>query len=60
MTALPKAPGFGLGGRRALVTGASRGIGLACAAALAGEGAHVGLVGQQRPRRPGRCRDRRR
>ncbi len=46
MTALPKAPGFGLGGRRALVTGASRGIGLACAAALAGEGAHVGLVGR--------------
>jgi NAD(P)-dependent dehydrogenase (short-subunit alcohol dehydrogenase family) len=32
-----------LDGRRALVTGASRGIGLACAAALADAGAHVVL-----------------
>jgi NAD(P)-dependent dehydrogenase (short-subunit alcohol dehydrogenase family) len=44
VVALPKSPGFRLDGRRALVTGSSRGIGLACAAALAEQGAHVGLV----------------
>lgn len=38
---LPCTPSFGLDGRRALVTGASRGIGLGCAAALAEAGAHV-------------------
>ncbi len=38
---LPRTPSFRLDGRRALVTGASSGIGLACAAALAGAGAHV-------------------
>ncbi|AUH34252.1 SDR family NAD(P)-dependent oxidoreductase [Paracoccus tegillarcae] len=38
---LPTAPSFRLDGRRALVTGASSGIGAACAAALAEQGAHV-------------------
>jgi NAD(P)-dependent dehydrogenase (short-subunit alcohol dehydrogenase family) len=41
---LPAAPSFRLGGRRALVTGAGRGIGLAAAAALAQAGAHVTLA----------------
>lgn len=44
MTALPKTPPFRLDGRRALVTGASRGIGLGGAAALAEAGAHVVLA----------------
>ena len=41
---LPSSPGFRLDGRRALVTGAGRGIGLALAAALAEAGAEVTLV----------------
>lgn len=38
---LPRTPSFRLDGRRALVTGASRGIGLGCAVALAEAGAQV-------------------
>lgn len=41
---LPVTPSFRLDGRRALVTGAGRGIGAAMAAALAEAGAHVTLV----------------
>ena len=41
---LPKTPSFRLDGRRALVTGAGRGLGLACAAALAEAGAEVWLA----------------
>ncbi len=41
---LPRLPSMRLNGRRALVTGAGRGIGLAAAAALAEVGAHVTLV----------------
>ncbi len=41
MIDLPKTPSFDLTGKRALVTGASSGIGLGCAVALAEAGAHV-------------------
>jgi NAD(P)-dependent dehydrogenase (short-subunit alcohol dehydrogenase family) len=45
---LPKTPSFRLDGRRALVTGASSGLGLACAAALAEAGAHVIMAARGR------------
>jgi len=41
---LPRTPSLRLDGKRALVTGAGRGIGLAAAAALAEAGAHVALM----------------
>ena len=41
---LPKTPALRVDGKRALVTGAGRGIGLAAAAALAQAGAHVVLL----------------
>lgn len=41
MTTLPMTPSFRLDGRKALVTGGGRGIGMAAAAALAEAGAHV-------------------
>ena len=40
----PSTPSFDLSGKRALVTGASSGIGLACATALAEHGAEVTLA----------------
>jgi len=44
MVDLPKTPSFRLDGKRALVTGAGRGIGRAAAAALAEAGAAVTLI----------------
>ncbi len=48
MTSLPRTPSFRLDGRRAFVTGASRGIGLGAAAALCGAGAHVVIAARNR------------
>jgi NAD(P)-dependent dehydrogenase (short-subunit alcohol dehydrogenase family) len=45
---LPKAASFRLDGKRALVTGGSRGIGLAAASALAQAGAHVTIAARSR------------
>lgn len=46
---LPRSPSFRLDGRRAMVAGASSGIGLAAAAALAEAGAEVTLVARRLP-----------
>jgi 3-oxoacyl-[acyl-carrier protein] reductase len=46
---------LGLSGRVAIVTGASRGIGKACAAELAAEGAHVVVVSQDAARNAAAC-----
>jgi NAD(P)-dependent dehydrogenase (short-subunit alcohol dehydrogenase family) len=48
MTDLPRPPSFRLDGRRAIVTGAGRGIGLAAAAVLADAGASVTLVARSK------------
>ncbi|MEM7423563.1 MAG: SDR family oxidoreductase [Pseudomonadota bacterium] len=48
-TGLPLTPSFRLDGRKALVTGASSGIGLGCAVALAGAGAHTVLAARRLP-----------
>lgn len=45
---LPQTPSFRLDGRRALVAGASSGIGLGCAVALAEAGAHVVMAARGR------------
>ncbi|MGR3503843.1 SDR family NAD(P)-dependent oxidoreductase [Pseudaestuariivita sp.] len=45
---LPKTPSFSLEGRRALVAGASSGIGLACGVALARAGAAVTLAARRK------------
>jgi 3-oxoacyl-[acyl-carrier protein] reductase len=46
---------LGLSGRVAIVTGASRGIGKACAAELAAEGAHVVAVSEDAARNAAAC-----
>ncbi len=46
---LPQTPSLRLDGKRAIVTGAGRGIGLAAAAALTQAGAHVTLVARTAP-----------
>lgn len=56
MNALPSAPNFRLDGRRALVTGAGRGIGLASAAALAQAGAEVTLAARSEDELREACR----
>lgn len=44
---LPRTPSFKLSGKRALVAGASSGIGLGCAVALAEAGAHVTIAARR-------------
>lgn len=45
---LPKTPSFRLDGKRALVTGGSKGLGLAAGVALAASGAHVTLCARSK------------
>jgi len=45
---LPRTPSFSLQGRRALVTGGSKGLGFACAVALAHAGAEVWIAARNR------------
>lgn len=52
---LPRTPSFRLDGRRALVTGASSGIGLGAAAALAAVGAEVWMVARRVPELAAAC-----
>ena len=47
MGQFPRTPSFSLAGKRALVAGASSGIGQACAVALAAAGAHVTLAARR-------------
>src|SRR5262249_11905816 len=47
---------LGLNGRVAVITGASRGIGKACAAALAAEGAHVVMASLDPARNAEACK----
>ncbi len=47
MTKLPKTPSMRLDGKRALITGATSGIGLGCAAALAQAGASVTIAARR-------------
>ena len=49
MIELPTTPSFRLDGKRALITGASSGIGLACAVACAEAGAHTVLAARRKP-----------
>lgn len=55
MSKLPTPPSFRLDGRRALVTGASSGIGLGCAVALAQAGAHVIMVARNEKKLSAAC-----
>ncbi|MBL4871822.1 MAG: SDR family oxidoreductase [Rhodobacteraceae bacterium] len=47
MPDFPRTPSFNLSGKRALIVGASSGIGLACAVALAEQGAEVTLAARR-------------
>ena len=47
-SSLPRTPSFNLAGKRALVAGASSGIGVGCAVALCEAGAAVTLVARSK------------